>query len=304
MKSSHFCHLALVLLLVAGGPGPRRAPAGHGDDGPDASLPYGPEGSPETCADGFDNEGDGVADCADSDCSGVGACPVCGNVDVPEATPLALPDGISSGAACTTNAQCGGGTPNCIVSPELPNGGECHASYTSTLNFVGFPTNALLTDPSKLMKICLNMEHSWIRDIQIDLITPDNSVFYLHKFWDRSSPTADVGELYLGNPDNTDRPNPGVGMDYCFVPTGMYEMIDSGGFIAPTRTTATDGKSTLSAGDYKPNSPWNDFLNVPLNGAWTMRVTDLWGIDNGFLFSWSITFDPSLVVDCSGPIVL
>ena len=44
--------------------------------------------------------------------------------------------------------------------------------------------------------------------------------------------------------------------------------------------------------------------NSSLNGKWTMRVTDLWPIDNGFMFNWSITFDPSLVDDCNGPIIL
>jgi subtilisin-like proprotein convertase family protein len=86
----------------------------------------------------------------------------------------------------------------------------------------------------------------------------------------------------------------------------MYEMIDSSndqGVVAPTTQTASDGSTTLSPGDYKSASPWTDFLNVPLNGNWQMRVTDLWGQDNGYIFSWSITFDPSLLVDCTGPIL-
>ena len=45
-------------------------------------------------------------------------------------------------------------------------------------------------------------------------------------------------------------------------------------------------------------------MDTPLNGAWTMRVTDLWGADNGFMFGWTIAFDPTLINDCSGPIVL
>jgi hypothetical protein len=302
MKSPS-CHLALLLVLVACGPGARDTPVGTGEH-PDAPvMNYGPEGTIETCSDGFDNEGDGVADCADVDCSGVGDCPVCGDVDVPEAQPLLLPDGISSGGGCTTNAQCSSATPDCIVSPELPNGGECHASYNSTLVWSGFPTNALLTDVNKLEKICLNIEHSWIRDIEIDLITPDNRTFHLLKFWKRGAPDGDTLELYLGNARDPGT-GPGIGETYCFVPNAMYEMIDSTGHLAPTRASGSiDGRATLAPGDYKPNSPWTDLLNVPLNGSWSMRVTDLWGIDDGYLFSWSMTFDPSLIVDCTGPIL-
>ena len=40
-----------------------------------------------------------------------------------------------------------------------------------------------------------------------------------------------------------------------------------------------------------------------IDGMWRFRVTDLWEIDNGYLFDWSIQFDPSLVTSCSGPII-
>ena len=44
-------------------------------------------------------------------------------------------------------------------------------------------------------------------------------------------------------------------------------------------------------------------LGTPLNGSWSIVVTDLWPIDNGFLFDWTIEFDPNSVEDCSGPII-
>lgn len=300
MKSPS-CHLALLLALVACGPGARHEPTGDDVHADAAKIPYGPEGTPESCADGFDNEGDGVADCADVDCSGVGQCPVCGDVDVPESQPLALPDGLSSGSGCTMDSQCSIGTPNCIVNAGLTGGGECHASYTSTLLFSGFPTNALLDDPSKLLKVCVNMEHSWLRDIQIDLIPPNGVPFVLDKWYDRT--TAE--EIYLGNANDSDSaasPVPGTGLDYCWTMNGMYEMINSStGAVAPT--TMGTFPTILSPGDYKTSSPWASLMGVPLNGKWTLRVTDLWGIDNGYIFKWSIQFDPSIIVDCSGPVI-
>jgi subtilisin-like proprotein convertase family protein len=60
---------------------------------------------------------------------------------------------------------------------------------------------------------------------------------------------------------------------------------------------------TVPAGDYKPDVPFTALQGADLNGMWTFRVTDMYGVDNGFLFKWSINFDPSLVVDCSGPII-
>ena len=277
---------SVLILAVAGcGPAGRENNIGGDDDGVDAAGTSGPE----ICNDAIDNDGDGRADCSDIDCSGVGDCPICGSVENPEAVPLALPDGISSGAVCSTDAQCTDpATPNCVAK-------ECHASYTSTLNFVGFPAGATLTDPNKLLKVCVKMEHSWVRDLQMELIAPNGATFILHKFVDRTGGETYLGEANDNDPDNA--PVPGVGYDYCWTSTGTANML-----AAPT--TQWMFHEQLPAGNYASVAPWSALLNVPLNGMWTMRVTDLWGIDNGFMFQWSIAFDPSLVSDCAGPIIL
>jgi hypothetical protein len=283
-----------LVVFAACGPHARRDDGVGGDDDdttPDASLPLGAE----LCADAIDNDGDGRADCSDTDCSGVGDCPICGSVENPEATPLALPDGVSGGGMCSTDAQCSGATPNCVAK-------ECHASYVSTLDFIGFPAGATLTDPNKLLKVCVNMEHSWLRDLQMELVTPTGAVFILDKWYDRTT----VQEVFLGNANDDDgnaTPVPGVGMEYCWTPNALVKMIDdANGVCAPTQNIG--GNATLPAGDYKPSSPWAALVGTPLNGTWSMRVTDLWAIDNGFMFKWSIQFDPSLVSDCAGPIIL
>ncbi|MEO8553464.1 MAG: hypothetical protein ABI678_26000, partial [Kofleriaceae bacterium] len=130
---------------------------------PDAAQQF----SPEVCTDMLDNDGDGLVDCHDPDCSGIDGCPVCGQVETQTGGSLALPDGISSGAMCSTDAQCAGtpATPNCVFK-------ECHASYNSVLNFVGFADGATLDDPSKLISVCAKLEHSYLHDLQIELITP------------------------------------------------------------------------------------------------------------------------------------
>lgn len=280
MRTSFLISASLVTLVACG-------PQGRGDRDGDPNnngVVDAPNNGAELCTDGLDNDGDGRADCSDPDCSGVDGCPVCGSVENPEASPLALPDGVSSGATCSTDAQCTDpATPNCVAK-------ECHASYNSALTFVGFPTDAKLTDPSKLLKVCVNMEHSWLRDLQMELITPDGAVFILHKFEGRTG-----GETFLGNANDSDTaasPVPGTGMEYCWTREGTSTMLEAAtGHILP-------------AGDYKAVAPWSALTGASLNGVWEMRVTDLWGIDNGFLFKWSIAFDPSLVSDCSGPIIL
>jgi len=276
--------LAAFSILVTAACGPAARPGSGGDDdGVDA-----PPGGSEICDDAVDNDGDQRVDCSDTDCSGIGTCPVCGSVENPEAQPLALPDGVSDGAMCSTDAQCGGTTPNCVAK-------ECHASYSSKLNFIGFGTGATLTDASKLLKVCITAEHSWLYDLQIELLAPDKRKVILHGFIDRLQPEVHLGNAYDPITEDPNNPTPGTGMEYCWNGTVAQSMDD----------IATDGNpDVLPAGDYRPDSAFSTLVGTPLNGEWEMRVTDLWADDNGFMFKWSIKFDPSLVSDCAGPIIL
>lgn len=163
----------------------------------------------------------------------------------------------------------------------LPDG--TGTSYETVLKFSNFSPGQVLTDVDDLHAICVNMEHSWLRDLEIELTCPNGQSVTLHNFGGRAG-----AEVYLGNPVDFDgtNPTPGQGFDYCWT-------------MDATRGTWLEYANrftprTLPAGDYKPYESFNGLLGCPLNGEWTIRVQDLWAIDNGFIFSWGIDFDPSL----------
>jgi hypothetical protein len=294
--------LGLGLTLAACGPtagGGDDDDSGGDDDGSQCTA-TGPEFDPATCGDGKDNDCDGNPDCSDVDCSGVGACPVCGRVDTSAGGGIPLPDGITIGDSCTSDAQCTAGAPNCVES-------ECHASYVSTLDVIGFGDNQVFTDAALIKSVCANMEHSWLRDMEIRLRAPGGQIVRLQKFLGRTG-----GEIYLGNANDCDEdgaPVPGQGALYCWKPTAtnpaMLDYANNGGAMNMVDTCDGFGfqAEVLPAGDYGAADPWTNFAGSPLNGAWSIIVTDLWGIDNGFIFDWTIEFDPNAVEDCSGPIV-
>ena len=115
--------------------------------------------------------------------------------------------------------------------------------------------------------------------------------------------------LYGVNPHAT--PVPGVGYKYCWTAAAPTKMLDAtnstcgaAGGCESWADAACDGPhDVVPAGNYKPDVDFTALQGAQLNGKWTFRVTDLWQIDNGFVFDWSIQFDSSLIANCSNPII-
>ena len=297
------------LSLAACGPTARNGgPGGGGDGTTDASGPIntGPENTPTACSDGVDNDGDGYADCSDPDCSGVGNCPVCGSVDHPLSAPLALPDGVgatTSGAAtCTNDASCVAGQ-HCFDIPGTDL--ECRESYIAKLHYMSFGATQKFA-LGNLQQVCVNMEHSWMRDLRIDLVAPSGEVLQLQKMLGQTG-----SEIYLGKANDCDSdasPVPGTGAMYCWSPTAtkpaMLDYANGGGAMSSVANCAIGTSQEMPPDTYAAADPWSKLVGASLNGDWELRITDLWPIDNGYIFSWSMTWDPTAVENCMGPIIL
>src|SRR5262249_44859645 len=161
---------------------------------------------------------------------------------------------------------------------------ECHASYTSKLNFTGFGSTQTMMAVSDIQSVCVNISHSWIRDLEITLVSPSGQQIILDKFLGRSG-----GEGFVGHPiDPTDCPTCTVeaGADYCWKPTAtnmpMLLYANGGGSMM-----TYNGHSELPPGDYQASEPWTQLVGATLNGDWTIVVTDLWPIDYGKIHQWS-----------------
>jgi hypothetical protein len=268
----HF--LALSLLASIAGCPPSTTRDDDDDDGRDGGLPGWDSGpcidpSTEDCNNGDDDDCDGFRDCEDDDCHQDDAClvPGCGELQTPEAS-LALPDG------------------DCPEDETEP----CEG-YEAPITFTGFTDGQELEDISALLGICVNIEHSWMRDLVIYAECPSGTRVMLSDFMGRSG-----GEVFLGVPDDTDDydPEPGEGWDYCWTPSANNEP-----WIPYADAHGDLFGWTLPAGDYQSSESLDAFVGCPLNGDWTIRVEDRWGIDNGFIFKFWVKFDPNIVDDCS-----
>lgn len=116
-------------------------------------------------------------------------------------------------------------------------------------------------------------------DLIITFICPNGQSMIVHQ--------QGGGGTYLGQPvDDENLPNdPGVGNDYYWEPNAT-----NGTWVDNTQPAGV----TLPAGSYESVQPFSNLNGCPLNGTWEIEVCDLFGFDNGFIFDWSIEFNPDL----------
>lgn len=170
-----------------------------------------------------------------------------------------------------------------VRSDSLPLPDGTGATYSTSIMFSDFSPGQVLSNINDFLGICVNMEHSYMHDLQIELSCPNGSDVVLQQ-------QVFEGEVFLGEPNEADEgmnpPLQGVGYDYCWTPTAT-----TGNW---TQFWQNTGVGTMPAGDYNAYQSLDVLLGCPLNGEWTLTVQDLWAIDNGWIFEWSINFDPSL----------
>ena len=175
-----------------------------------------------------------------------------------------------------------------VDSIPLPDG--VNVAYESQVTFSEFIPGAVITNVDQVKNICINIEHSYLRDLDISIQCPNGEIMRLD-----TTNAAFTLEMFLGIPyeidddipGNLNPPIPGVGFTYCFTPTPQY-----GTFFDQALSQAP--RTSLPEGDYKPIDDFNTLLGCPVNGEWTLIVEDRIKRDNGWLFSWAICFADEL----------
>jgi subtilisin-like proprotein convertase family protein len=213
---------------------------------------------------------------------------------------------------CTAKAQVVGGLFNAGTT-FLPDGSG--VTYTSAIHITGFSAGTTLSNLNMLQNICLNMEHSYMGDLEIRLIAPGGQNLLIKSPYGGGS--TDLGEPIATGPIDGSAgsllTDPGVGYDYCFSTTPMHGTMVSESNTYFRNYTDSQGHSYydsyLPGGVYTPEAPLSTLLGTPINGTWTVQVTDHMYLDNGYIFNWSISFigdmpDSIVTIHEPAPIVL
>ncbi len=197
----------------------------------------------------------------------------------------------------------------------IPDGPNCESQlgsrcYSSAVNFTAFPAAATVTSAADILGVRLNIEHSFIGDINISLICPNGNSSLLMP--DHNGNNAYYFGIYY-EPDNGCLPAnnpPGTGWNYCWSENTTYAQ--NNGYCYNSSNIGNDRSSTVDSSHvaigypgqpgfvqgqqyYTPYQSFSNLIGCPLNGLWQIQVCDTWGIDNGYVFSWELTLDPRLM---------
>ncbi len=193
----------------------------------------------------------------------------------------------------------------------IPDGPICPPGIMQTSIVINNnPTTAVITSANDIEAICINMEHSFVGDLGFKIICPNGQNVIL-------DPNTHSGSNYLGIPfggnnhsafDNgclTANNPAGIGWNYCWseiYPTNNMTIDQLGsssggpGTIWIDNSRIIDSTNQFNHTNYiKPQNPFSSLIGCPLNGIWTMEITDDFATDNGYLFHWDLHFNSNLV---------
>ena len=163
----------------------------------------------------------------------------------------------------------------------LPDGDG--AVYTTCVAIDCYESNQTLDAINQLLEICVNIEHSFLEDLEIKIVSPSGQEVILHEY-----PSG--GNLYLGEPNDDESTVAGVGADYCFSMSATTLLFNGTTVIAGSNPPS----ASVVPGVYLPVQSFSQLLGSPLNGDWCIEITDNQVYDNGYVFSWGLNFDPTI----------
>jgi subtilisin-like proprotein convertase family protein len=191
----------------------------------------------------------------------------------------------------------------------LPDGSG--VQYATNIGITGFDSSAVITGAGDFDQLCLDIEHSYIGDLEIALTCPNGTtVSIMNAYnqtpwaWNELVPGGCGNGIgtFLGNDTNLDGGAPGSPVwSYCFSPTqASLGTICSENAAGNTVINDYGFPSMNPNGVYLPDGDFNNFIGCPVNGNWTITVQDNQGIDDGYIFQWGIYFNQSLYPDQEG----
>ena len=190
----------------------------------------------------------------------------------------------------------------------IPDGLNCNPTnpcYNTEVFFTSFLPNQTITSGNDIQSICVNMEHSYVGDMEFTLQCPNGQSTTLKKYINWGGADMGLPCQKDGDPHKCDSPlycdpntnTPGTGWNYCW--SEIYPDDSTINYNAgKARLDSTHLVAKLHY--YQPDSSFGKLIGCPLNGRWSIQICDKWKVDNGYIFNWSMELSPSLLPQAWG----
>lgn len=165
-------------------------------------------------------------------------------------------------------------------------------SLVQTIRLNEFAVDQTLDNANDLV-VYWEGEHSRLQDLTFTVGCPNGRKVILHEF-----PGAAGFPFGLGTPITSDNsaPRPGTGQRYSWAANAS-----NASWVA---YLAAFNPTQLPSGRYQPQQSFGQLLGCPLNGNWTLEITDRVTGENGFNFAWGIALARQLWPAASSTIPL
>jgi gliding motility-associated-like protein len=166
--------------------------------------------------------------------------------------------------------------------------------YLSSLDFNVFPAGSTITTMDDFDRVCIHAEHTDFGHLSFELECPNGTFVMLKDFGPGG---AALGEpVIFGNPDI-----PGRSYEYCFKNSPQFGTMNETAFrFHSYLDMAGDyyhSEPYLPAGSYTPDESFQNLAGCPLNGDWSVRVSDRISGSSGHIMGWSLYFDNKFYPD-------
>jgi len=150
-------------------------------------------------------------------------------------------------------------------------------TYSSPIDHKEFQFTDVLNSATDIESIGLKIEHENLSNLQIKLVCPNQSEIILKDFGGEAK--------YMGEPVLDDNGIEGTPYWYYWTNTPEFS----------TMNNESANYETLPTGNYLSENDFSNLVGCPLNGEWTIEVTDNVATDNGFIWEWSLDFVESIL---------
>lgn len=156
-----------------------------------------------------------------------------------------------------------------------------------------FQDDAVITTPDDIESICVEMEHSYIGDLEMWITCPSGNRMDIFNGY-RNSYCANQ---FLGEPNDYDEMcMSGEPYQYCWTHDASLTM-EAQASNSPSHSYVDNAGHAYSnlqyipEGNYLPTGDWTNLVGCPMNGVWTLNVYDHIDYDDGFVFSFSVQLE-------------